>query len=63
MKRKNSVDGFPIMKCPVCGREFIIHCEAERYAYRYKGKNYCSWTCFRKVEKGKKKLKGDKVAV
>lgn len=36
--------------CPICGKEFI---PAPQHVYRYMDKVYCSWTCFRKVERGK----------
>lgn len=41
--------------CPECGRAFIFR---DQWAYKViKNKrvvNYCSWTCMRKNEKGKK---------
>lgn len=48
------------MKCPVCGKNFLIRCEKEEWAYKIKlkhlskgnkkipAKYFCSWKCLQK---------------
>lgn len=35
--------------CPVCGKEFYLHCEPTDYAWRKKGMICCSYNCLRKA--------------
>ncbi len=43
-------------KCNVCGKKIYMFCPSEDWVYqlRWKGKPkyYCSWTCYRKMERG-----------
>lgn len=38
-------------ECQCCGKVFYVY-EMDMWAYKRNGRMYCSWTCFRKVEKG-----------
>ena len=35
--------------CPVCGKEFYLHCEPQDYAWRKKSMLCCSYNCLRKA--------------
>lgn len=43
-------------KCALCGKEISTDYDFSEYAYKINGKTYCSWTCYRKVKKYKKKV-------
>lgn len=36
--------------CPVCGKEFYLHCEPEVYGWRKKRVLFCSYGCLRKAK-------------
>lgn len=46
--------------CPICGKEFYIHCEPNEYGWKVDGRDkdsfYCSYSCMRmaKGEVGQK---------
>lgn len=45
-------EGYSIKTCTVCGKKFTILDSVDEWAWRYRENYLCSYTCFRKAERG-----------